>query len=104
MKNIKKEFTLSNPDPKKLSWLRWVRSKNFLIRLFRPVRKGSLRGVVLLWIRMTVGVGILTLPVLLSNFGLVSGILALGFGAFLCHFCYKAIFEASLKTKIKEYS
>ena len=60
-KNIK-EGSLSNATKSQIARLSTIRKKNLLKRIFRKIKKGSLRYVVLLWIRMTVGVGILTLP------------------------------------------
>lgn len=45
--------------------LKRVRKMNFLQRIFRPIKRGSLRGVIIFWVRMTMGVGILTLPKLI---------------------------------------
>ena len=67
-------------------------------RIFRPINVGSLRGVVLLWVRMTMGVGILTLPALLSSFGILGGIIALFLGMLICLFSYRSIFYVTIKT------
>ena len=57
-----------------------------------------MRAVVLLWVRMTMGVGILTLPALFSNFGMCGGIIALLLGMLICLISYRFIFFCTTKT------
>lgn len=71
---------------------------NMFQKIFRPLDKGSLRYVVMLWIRMTMGVGILTLPALLSNFGLLGGIFFICLGAFLSLVSFRLIISVSVLT------
>lgn len=56
------------------------------------------------WVRMTMGVGILTLPNLIKDLGLVYGAVALILGCAICYFSYTSIFMACVQTQIKEYS
>ena len=81
-----------------------VRGLDFFSRVFRPIEKGSLRGVVVYWVRMTMGVGILTLPKLIEQVGYVIGALFLLLGCIICYFSYKSIFFASDTTKIDNYA
>ena len=57
-----------------------------------------------MWVRMTLGIGIFTLPYYLSSFGLLLGLVFLMTGAFVCWISYRFIFEASFITEKKEYS
>lgn len=65
---------------------------------------GSLRGVVIVWIRMTMGVGILTIPKLIKEIGIIPGIIFLILGCLICYFSYSSIFFACVKTQIKGYA
>ncbi len=76
----------------------------FFSKIKRPLDKGSLRGVVLLWITMTMGVGVLTLPALVKEVGITGGFICMILAANLCNLSYKFIFEASIYTKIKDYT
>lgn len=75
-----------------------VRNLNFFNRVFRGIDTGSMRGVVLMWIRMTLGIGILTLPYFVKVFGANLGLLIIIFSAILNYLTYTYIFEASYYT------
>ena len=47
---------------------------------------------------MTMGVGILTIPALLSSFGILGGLTALFLGMLICLFSYRSIFYVTIKT------
>ena len=105
LKNDKRrEYSLSNPRQSMLKRLSGIRKLNCFSKCFRKLDRGSLRAVVLLWIRMTMGVGILTLPALMQVFGMVGGIVCLFLGFCMCLFSYRFIFEAALTTEITDYS
>lgn len=64
-------------------------------RIFRKLDTGSLRGVILMWIRMTLGIGILTLPVFVKTYGAITGLLIIIFSGFINYVTYIFIFRAS---------
>ena len=99
----RKMYTYSNPNYAQLRHLSHVRKLPFFRRLFRPMEDGSLRAVVIVWIRMTMGIGILTTPYYISSFGVLGGVLALLIGAILCLMSFRFIFEASVERKQKEF-
>ena len=100
----RKQYSLSNPRQSMLQRLSSVRKLKFFARCFRNFERGSLRAVVLLWIRMTMGVGILTLPALMEVFGMLGGIVCLLIGFLMCLMSYRFIFEAAITTDITDYS
>ncbi len=67
------------------------------------MQKGSLRNVVLMWIRMSLGIGILMIPSYTKNFGYLIGILLITIGALLNYVSYKYIFEAAFYTEKFNY-
>ena len=54
--------------------------------------------MVVFWIRMTMGVGILTLPKLIKDAGMINAIIFLILGCAMCYLSYTSIFMASVKT------
>ena len=56
-----------------------------------------------MWIRMSLGIGILMLPYYTSKFGILIGILLITIGVFLNYLSYVAIFEASYYTEKFNY-
>lgn len=95
-------YTNSNPNIEQLNELAFTRELPLLRRLLRGFNKGSMRAVVMLWIRMTMGIGIMTTPYFISGFGFTGGIIALTFGALLCYLSFSFIFEASVIAQKKE--
>lgn len=67
------------------------------------MQKGSLRNVVLMWIRMSLGIGILMLPSYTKKFGILFGVLFITLGALLNYASYKYIFEAAFYTEKFNY-
>lgn len=60
--------------------------------------EGSLRGVVLLWVRMTLGIGILTLPYFFKIFGANLAVIILISAAYINYLTSVFILEASYFT------
>lgn len=74
-------------------------------RLFQSMRVGSLRSVVIMWIRICSGIGLLTLPYYCKQFGLIEGAIVIAAAACLNYLPAKDIFQAvsdSGKTKYPE--
>lgn len=91
--------------PSKDNLRRLVKIRNYgkLRKLFHSMREGSLRRNVLLMIRMTVGVGILTLPVYLMELGGLMGILFLMLAAFFSYTFYSFLVDVSNETGIYDF-
>ena len=62
-----------------------------------------MRGVILMWIRMTLGIGILTLPKYVMVYGAATGVLLIILSAFINYLAYRLIFNATFYTGKKSY-
>lgn len=100
-KDYKRAF--SKPSLNTLDKLEKVRSLSLCGRIFRKMESGSLRGVIMMWIRMTLGIGILTLPFYVKNYGAIVGVIVIAICAIINFLAYKFIFEASDFTQKKNY-
>ncbi len=65
---------------------------------------GSLRGVIIMWVRMTLGIGILTLPNYLKPYGLITGGILIILSGIINYLTYNFIFIASFETGKNTYS
>jgi amino acid permease len=63
-------------------------------RVFRKVGAGSLRGIILTWMRVTIGIGLLTLPYYVSKIGIIWGAIFMFLGCFSNWMCCNFIFDA----------
>lgn len=99
----KREYTLSNPTPRQLEDLEQIRNLTLTGRIFRRFEEGSLRGVVLTWMRMTMGIGILVLPNYFKEYGVIYGALLLVLAGLLNLLFVHFIFEASTYTGSTTY-
>lgn len=98
----KKKFTYSNPSGEMLSSLKDQRSKGFFKRNFGSLKGGSLRAVVIYWVRMTTGIGVMALPYYIAQLGLLMGSLILILAGTMCYFSFKYIFVAQILTGKKD--
>jgi amino acid permease len=98
----KKKFTYSNPSGEMLNQLENQRSKGFFKRNFGTLKGGSLRAVVIYWIRMTTGIGIMALPYFFSQLGLLMGSILVTLAAIMSYFSFKYIFIAQIITGKKD--
>lgn len=80
-----------------------IRGYNKFRRLFHSMHEGSLRRNVLLMVRMTVGVGILTLPVYLKELGGLMGIFFLLMAAVFSYMFYSFLVDVSNETGIYDF-
>lgn len=96
--------TLSLPTPANINRLNVIRQLDWFDRTFRKLDTGSLRGVVIMWIRMTLGIGILTLPFYIMQYGALTGMLVIAIAATINLLTYRFIFEASFFTDKKNYA
>ena len=76
------------------------------ITLPSKVVKGenSIFLTIIFWIRMTMGVGVLTIPYYICDFGIMGGVICLVLGAIICGISFRFIMEASIITKKNSYS
>ena len=92
-------FTYSNPSPQMLNDLESRRKKHLGKRLFSKMPPGSLRAVVINFIRMTTGIGIMVLPFYVAQFGLIMGGVFLVLAGLTTYSAFIFSFEASHFTK-----
>lgn len=98
-----REYSNSNP---RLSQVERLKNKAFLGFFERNIQgfeKGSMRVVVITWVRMTMGIGVMTLPYYFSQLGIVLGNIMLFFAAILCYLSYRFVFAASTEHNLKDY-
>lgn len=93
----------SQLSPENIEKLDQVRALPLNQRLFRKMDSGSLRGVIIMWIRMTLGIGILTLPFYVKQYGAAYGVAVIALASIVNFFAYRFIFEASDVTQKKNY-
>ena len=74
---------------------------NIFKRLFRPLYNGSLRQVVLLWVNLTCGLGVLTIPYFVSQLGMIGGFIFLILAGLISWCSCIFIFEASEYTNLQ---
>lgn len=77
---------------------------NFFFRNFRTIQPGSLRGIVLFWIKLSLGSGVFVLPYYFKKFGLLGGILACILAVLANYFAIITIFEAANESKEDRYT
>ena len=98
----KKRFTYSNPNNEMLDRLNKQRNLGFFGRNFSTLKGGSLRAVVIYWIRMTTGVGIMALPFYMKELGVLVGALVILLAGSMSYFSFKYIFYAQYYTGKKD--
>jgi len=89
---------ISNTWKSQIESIQEIQNLGFLKRVFRTLNTGSMRGVVLMWVRMTLGIGILTLPFYIKTYGANLGLIILILSALINYYTYVYIFEASYYT------
>lgn len=94
----KERYTYSNPNQKMKQQLEVRRNQNVLMRIFGPLQGGSLRAVVLYWIRMTMGIGIMSLPFYVKELGLLCGLILIVFCGLLTLISCNYLFDAQVET------
>lgn len=80
-----------------------IREMNWSHRIFRTIEKGSLRGVIVIFIRLTLGAGIFTLPFYVKSYGYLLGFLMIVLAGGLNLWSYYNIIEASNESKSTNY-
>ena len=59
---------------------------------------GSMRGVIIMWVRMTLGIGILTLPKYVMVYGAVLGVIFIFIAALINYWAYVTILRGTYYT------
>lgn len=80
-----------------------IRGLGFFKRVFRPVDQGSIRGSVFTLFSGSVGAGVLSLPKVMSYYGLLTGIFMILFNSILAYTSYTSLFKAIIKSGKKRY-
>ena len=80
-----------------------VKSLGWFKRMFRPVGPGSIRGSVFTLFSGSVGAGVLSIPKVMSYYGLSTGIAMILFNSFLAYTSYTSLFKAIIKSGKKRY-
>eukprot|EP01017_Pseudomicrothorax_dubius_P035975 TRINITY_DN510_c0_g1_i1.p1 TRINITY_DN510_c0_g1~~TRINITY_DN510_c0_g1_i1.p1 ORF type:complete len:227 (-),score=54.01 TRINITY_DN510_c0_g1_i1:849-1529(-) len=78
--------------------------KSWMQRTFGPLEPGSVRGSIFTLLSTALGVGILTLPHVLLQNGMILGGLMIMLGAFVCVWSMHLLNKTSFKTGIVEYN
>lgn len=80
-----------------------VRKLSVIKRLARPLQSGGIRAAVFTLFSGSVGAGILSLPLVMSYFGVVTGIAMIIINAFLAYSSYISLFGAIIDSGKKRY-
>lgn len=78
-------------------------SNEFLADMFTQMKVDSVSSVILVWIRLAMGVGALTLPYYVSTYGLVWGSLAILIAGLMTLDSYLNVIEAAEMTEKTDY-
>ena len=89
-KDIEEEFQDKSVTPSMKKNMSVIRKKNWAGRVFRNVGAGSMRGSVFTLFSGAVGAGVLSLPKVVSYYGLGLGLVIIIFNAFLAYASYWA--------------
>ena len=100
---IEEKKHLVRPSNENLSRLESIRKSNVFVRMFHKMSEGSMRGVTLLFIRLCVGVGILTLPYYMRVFGGLVGGLMLFLAAAVNYLMYVYLIEVGNDSGIQDF-
>ena len=93
----------TKPTQSTLEYLDYVRGLPFHQRLFRKFKQGSLRGTIITWVRMTVGIGIFAIPHYIKNYGVLMGVFVLTIAALFNYYTFKLIFDVVLHSNKTTY-
>lgn len=78
--------------------------KGFIPRNFRRIDSGSLRGIVLFWIKLAMGSGSFMFPYFFMQFGIMGGVTLTFIVATLNYFCCNFVFEANAESRTQTYT
>lgn len=80
-----------------------VRKLNWFQRTFRSIGEGSVRGSVFTLFSGSVGAGVLSLPQVMSYYGLTTGVCMILLNSVLAYTSYTSLFKAIIKSGKKRY-
>ena len=100
---IKQKDHLVQPSNDELSRLESIRKSGVFVRMFHKMSEGSMRGVTLLFIRLCVGVGILTLPYYMKVFGGLVGFIMLILAAIVNYVMYCLLIDVGNQSGIQDF-
>lgn len=80
-----------------------IRKLPFFRRFFRKIENGSLRGAVLTWMRLTMGIGIFAVPFYVKEYGLCLGVFVVLLCGLLNYSTFRIIFSAAEELKKPSY-
>ena len=86
---------LSILTPEREKRLKEIREMNFFSRNFRALQFGSMRGVIVMFLRLTLGAGVFTLPFYVSKFGYIVGPILILLAGYVSMQSFFEIAEAS---------
>jgi amino acid permease len=75
---------------------------NFFNRNFSKLKGGSLRAVIIYWVRMTMGIGVMALPYYMRELGILAGSIVILLAGIMSYFSFKYIFFAQYYTGEKD--
>ena len=75
----------------------------FFKRNFRKIENGSLRGTIITWIRIAMGIGVFAIPYFVSIVGMTTGLIFVIIAALINFLTFLIIFEASEFTNLQTY-
>ena len=93
--------TYSQGSPSELAALESDEGSPWFRRLFKPIQRGSMRLVLIGWLRFSVGVGVMALPFYVSQYGVLLGLVVVLAACLLSIFSFESIFEARESTSAR---
>lgn len=100
---VKSKQHLVHPSLEDLSRLNEIRKSNVFSRIFRGVSEGSMRLTALFFVRLCIGVGILTLPYYIKVFGGVVGVCILLLSVGVNYLMYSFLAEVGNQTGLHDF-
>lgn len=89
--------------PRSMLELERVRKLPFFKRNFRKIGKGSLRGTIITWVRISMGIGGFAVPFYVKEMGALIGFIIIVIAAIINYNTFMFIFESSQYTGINTY-
>lgn len=83
--------------------LHLIRKMPFFKRNCREIKDGSLRGAIITWVRLSMGVGVFAVPFFMKKLGALLGILTVLIAGLINYKTFIYIFEASEYTGKNTY-
>ena len=91
------------PSLDSLNRLERIQKMKFHNRIFRKMGEGSLRGSIITWLRMTMGIGVFAVPYFMIKLGGLTGLFFIILTGIINYKTFMYIFQASEYTQINNY-